>query len=60
MVGYSHDASRYNVYNLVACRIITSVHLVFQEDIPGFGVSTTIDSLITDAYDEDSDHSHGP
>jgi hypothetical protein len=32
MVGYPHDAPRYRVYNPETLRIITSVHVVFQED----------------------------
>jgi hypothetical protein len=37
MVGYPTDALGYRVYNPETRRITTSVHVVFQENTPGFG-----------------------
>jgi hypothetical protein len=45
MVEYPPNALGYRVYSLVTRRIITSVHVIFQESGSGFGVSTTINSL---------------
>jgi hypothetical protein len=49
MVGYPPYAHGYCVYNHVTRRITTSVHVIFQEDTPGFGASSATDSLITEA-----------
>jgi hypothetical protein len=46
MVGYPFDAPGYCIYNSAIRRITTSVHVVFQEDVPGFSPSLTVDSLI--------------
>jgi hypothetical protein len=60
MVGYPLDAPRNRVYNFVTRRITNTVHVAFKEDVPWFGVSTTIDSMIIDAFDVDGDHGHVP
>jgi hypothetical protein len=44
MVGYPPDAPGYRVYNPDTRRITTSVHVVFQEDTPGFGTQLSVDS----------------
>jgi hypothetical protein len=49
MVGYPHDAPGYRIYNSATRRITTSVHVVFQENTPGFGARQPIDSVITNA-----------
>jgi hypothetical protein len=51
MVGYPSDAPGYRVYNPVARRISTSVHVMFQETVPGFQPSLETDSLILDDTD---------
>jgi hypothetical protein len=56
LVGYLFDAPWYRVYNPVTRPITASVHAAFQKDVPCFGVSTPIDSLITDAAVTDSDY----
>jgi hypothetical protein len=48
MVGYPPDAPGYRVYNPVARRITTSVHVMFQKTVPGFLPSRDTDSLISD------------
>jgi hypothetical protein len=48
MVGYPPDARGYHVYNPVTRRISASVHVMFQETVPGFLPSPDIDSLIFD------------
>jgi hypothetical protein len=53
MVGYPLDAPGYRVYNPETRRITTSVHVVFQENTPGFGPRLPIDSVITDSSDDD-------
>jgi hypothetical protein len=58
MVGYSPDALGYRVYNLVTRHIATSVHVVFNEDVQGIGVSAAVNSMIIDASDVDGDHDH--
>jgi hypothetical protein len=60
MVGYPHVAPGYRIYNLVTRRIITSVHVVFQEDSPGFGTRPTNDSVINDASSTDDALDHSP
>jgi hypothetical protein len=60
MIGYPHDAPGYRICNPVTRRITTSVHVVVQEDTPGFGTRPTIDSLITDAWDTDDALDHSP
>jgi hypothetical protein len=37
MVGYPPNAHGYHIYNPETRRITTSVHIVFQENTPGFG-----------------------
>jgi hypothetical protein len=54
MVGYPTDAPGYRVHNPETRRITTSVHVVFQENTPGFGTRLPIDSFITDPSDDDS------
>jgi hypothetical protein len=49
MVGYPPDAPGYRVYNPETRRITTSVHVVFQEDTPGFDTQPSVDSVITDS-----------
>jgi hypothetical protein len=51
MVGYPPDALGYRVYNPETRRITTSVHVVLQENTPGFGTRLSIDSVITDSSD---------
>jgi hypothetical protein len=53
MDGYPPDAPWYRVYNPETRRIITSVHVVFHENTPGFGTRLPIDSVITDPSDDD-------
>jgi hypothetical protein len=43
MVGYPADAPGYCVYDPKTRRIATSVHVVFQDDIPGFGAQLSVD-----------------
>jgi hypothetical protein len=52
MVGYPNDAPGYRVYNPETRRITTSVHVVFQEDTPGFGAQLSVDSTITNPSDD--------
>jgi hypothetical protein len=52
MVGYPADAPGYRVFNPETRRITTSVHVVFQEDTPGFGTQLSADSVITDPSDD--------
>jgi hypothetical protein len=52
MVGYPTDAPRYRVYNPETRRITTSVHVVFQEDTPGFGARLSVDYVITYSPDD--------
>ena len=47
LVGYPIDAPGYRVYNPETRRITTAVHVVFQEDTPGFGAQLSVDSTIT-------------
>jgi hypothetical protein len=54
MVAYPRDAPWYRVYNPETRRITTSVHVVFQENTPGFDTHLPIDSVITDTSDDDS------
>jgi hypothetical protein len=44
--GESVSRPWYRIYNHVTRRITTSVHVVFQEDVPGYPPSMTVDSLI--------------
>jgi hypothetical protein len=60
VIGYPPDAPRSRVYNPITPRITTSVHVVFQEDTPGFSASTSIDSVISGASDKASDHDYSP
>jgi hypothetical protein len=60
MDGYPHDAPGYRIYNLVTRRITTSVHLVFQEDVPGFPPSLIVDSFICDDPELDNDRGSSP
>jgi hypothetical protein len=60
MVGYPLYALGQRVYNLDTRHITTLVHMVLKEDVLGFGVSTIIDSLISEASDENGDHSNAP
>jgi hypothetical protein len=60
MVGYPHDAPGYRVYNPATRRITTSVHVVIQENTPGFGARQPIDSLIIDASDADDPDDTSP
>jgi hypothetical protein len=53
MVGYPPNALGYRVHNPEARLITTSVHVVFQENTPGFGARLPIDSVITDCSDDD-------
>jgi hypothetical protein len=53
MVGYPPNALGCRIYNPKARRIITSVHVVFQENTPGFGARLPVDSVIADASDAD-------
>jgi hypothetical protein len=46
VVGELVDAKGYRMYNPVTHRITTSVHVMFQESVPGFGVYTETDSSI--------------
>jgi hypothetical protein len=52
MVGYPTHAPGYRVYNPETRRITTSVHIVFQEDTPGFGAQVSVDSAIIDPSDD--------
>jgi hypothetical protein len=54
MVGYPTDTPGYRVYNPETRRITTSVHVVFQENTPGFGTRLPIDSVITYPSDDES------
>ena len=54
MVGYPTDALGYRVYNPETRRITTSVHVVFQENTPGFGTRLPIDSVIRNPSDDES------
>jgi hypothetical protein len=60
MVGYPPDAPGYRVYNPETHRITTSVHVVFQEDTPGFGTRLSIDSVITDSSDAEPPQDTSP
>jgi hypothetical protein len=60
MVGYPHDAPGYRIYNHATRRITTSVHVVFQDDVPGFSPTMAVDSLISDATDMDIDRGSAP
>jgi hypothetical protein len=53
MVGYPPDAPGYRVYNPETRCITTLIHVVFQENTPGFGARLPIDSVITDSSDDD-------
>jgi hypothetical protein len=48
MVGYPPDAPGYRVYNPVTRRSITSVHVMFQENVAGFLPSPDTNSMISD------------
>jgi hypothetical protein len=45
-VGYSQNTQGYRVYSPATMRIITYVHVKFQEHVPGFGHSLLVDSSI--------------
>jgi hypothetical protein len=47
MVGYPPDAPSYRVYNPVTRRITTSVHVMFQEIVPGFLPSPNTNSMMS-------------
>jgi hypothetical protein len=53
MVGHSHISPGYRVYNPATRRITTSVHVKFQESVPGFGTSHPLDSSIDVFFDAD-------
>jgi hypothetical protein len=53
MVGYSQNSPRYRVYNPATRRIITSVHVKFQESVPGFGTAHPVDSSVDVFFDAD-------
>jgi hypothetical protein len=53
MVGYSQNSHGYRVYNLATRRITTSVHVKFQESVPGIGTSHPVDSSIDVFFDVD-------
>jgi hypothetical protein len=46
MVGYPPDAPWYRIYNPETRRITTLVHVVFQDNTPGFGARLPVDSAI--------------
>jgi hypothetical protein len=46
MVGYSHNSPGYRIYNPATRRITTSVHVKFEETMPGFGSSHHVASSI--------------
>jgi hypothetical protein len=46
MVGYSHISPGYRIYNPATMRITTSVHVKFEETMPGFGSSHPLASSI--------------
>jgi hypothetical protein len=52
MAGYPTDAPGYRVYSPETRRITNSVHVVFQEDTPGFGTQLSVESVITDSSDD--------
>jgi hypothetical protein len=60
MVGYPPDAPGDRVYNPETLHITTSVHVVFQENTPGFGTPLPIDSAITDRSDYESPQDTSP
>jgi hypothetical protein len=60
MVGYLPDAPGYRIYNPATRRITTLVHVVFQENVPGSPPSLTVDSLICDDPELDSDRGSTP
>jgi hypothetical protein len=53
MVGYSHNSPGYRIYNLATRRITTSVHVKFEENVPGFGKSHPVASSINVCADAD-------
>ena len=46
LVGYSHNSPGYRIYNPATRRITTSVHVKFEETVPGFGTSHPVASSI--------------
>jgi hypothetical protein len=53
LVSYPSDAPGYRVYKPETRRITTCVHVVFQENTPGFGTRLcSVDSVITDSPDD--------
>jgi hypothetical protein len=53
MVSYPPNAPSYRIYNPDTRRIITSVHVVFQENTHGFDTHPSVDSVIANAFDVD-------
>jgi hypothetical protein len=53
MVGYSHNSPGFRVYNPATRRITTSVHVQFEEILPGFGATHPVDSSIDVCADAD-------
>jgi hypothetical protein len=52
MVGYPIDAPGYRVYIQETRRITTAIHVVFQENTPGFGAQLFVDLAINDPSDD--------
>jgi hypothetical protein len=46
MVGYSHNSPGYRIYTPATRRITTSVHVKFEETVPGFGTCHHVASSI--------------
>jgi hypothetical protein len=55
MVGYSQNSPGYRVYNPATKRITTFVHVMFQENVPGRGISRNVLSSIKVFFDADND-----
>jgi hypothetical protein len=53
MVGYSYNSPGRRVYNPATRRITTSVHVKFQESVPGFATSHHVNSSIDVFFDAD-------
>jgi hypothetical protein len=60
MDGYPPNAPGYRVYSPETRRITTSVHVVFQENTPGFGTRLSIYSVITDSSDAEPPQDSSP
>jgi hypothetical protein len=57
MVGYSHNSPGYRIYNPATMRITTSVHVKFEETVPGgFGSSHRVASSIHVCADAETIH----